>query len=54
VPILRQGRALASINITWIDSALTLSDVVQRYLPALRRTARAIEDRLDTPGEPAV
>jgi IclR family mhp operon transcriptional activator len=54
VPILRQGRALASINITWIDSALTLSDVVQRYLPALRRTARAIEDRLDAPGEPAV
>jgi IclR family mhp operon transcriptional activator len=52
VPVLRQGRSLASINITWIDSALTLSDVVERYLPALRRTARAIEERLDAPGEP--
>lgn len=46
VPVLRGGRAIASINITWIDSALTLDDVIDRYLPALRRTARAIEDRL--------
>ena len=53
VPVLRQGQALASINITWIDSALTLADVVQRYLPALRRTARAIEERLDMPVDPS-
>jgi IclR family mhp operon transcriptional activator len=53
VPVLRQGRALASINITWIDSALTLGDVVQRYLPALQRTAHAIEERLEMPADPA-
>ena len=53
VPVLRQGQALASINITWINSALTLADVVQRYLPALRRTARAIEERLDMPVDPS-
>jgi IclR family mhp operon transcriptional activator len=53
VPVLRGGHALASINITWIDSALTIVDVVERYLPALRRTARAIEERLDAPDEAA-
>ena len=47
VPILRDGRSLAAINITWIDSALTLTDVIERYLPALQRTARAIEERLE-------
>ena len=54
VPIRRRGQALAAINITWIDSALTLSDVVDRYLPALRRTARAIEERLEAPGRPTL
>ncbi len=54
VPILLRGNAIASVNITSMNSALTLGEVIERYLVPLRGTAHAIEERLASRGGPAV
>ena len=42
VPILRQGRALASLNVSWHHAAMPLDEAVRRFLAPLRTTAAQI------------
>lgn len=51
VPIMRSGQPVAAINMHYILSALSLTEVVERYLGPLRSAAKRIEAGLepDTP-----
>ncbi len=42
VPVRANGRAVAAINITWPARRSTAAEIVDRHLPALVETARAI------------
>ena len=42
VPILENGRAIASLGVTWITAAMSRRDAVYRYLPPLVETAAQI------------
>lgn len=46
VPIIGNGYAVASIGITFIASALTVAQAVERHLPALKLAAQKIEAAL--------
>ncbi len=50
VPVLQAGNAVASIGITFIAAALSVSEVVKRHLAALEEAARAIETALEETG----
>jgi len=45
-PIGYQGRVLACISINWIARAVKLQEGINQFLPALKRTQAAIEERL--------
>lgn len=47
VPVLRDGFAVASIGITFIASALSVTEAVRRHLSALTRAAQEIEIALE-------
>jgi IclR family mhp operon transcriptional activator len=53
VPVMWRGRPLACINIHYILSALTMDQVVERYLPLMRAAAARIEEALARRGGPA-
>lgn len=53
VPISWRGRPLACINMHYILSALTMAQVVERYLPAMKEAAGRIERALAERGGPA-
>ncbi|HEY7608420.1 MAG TPA: helix-turn-helix domain-containing protein [Alphaproteobacteria bacterium] len=46
VPVMWRGRPLACINIHYILSAMTMEQVAERYLPAMRAAAAKIEKAL--------
>ena len=46
VPVIKDGRVLAAINIICIASAISVDKIVTRYLAPLRSAARHIEDAL--------
>lgn len=48
VPIMRGGRVMGCLNISFIASALTARDAAARYLTSLRTAARTIEKRLNS------
>jgi DNA-binding IclR family transcriptional regulator len=50
VPVMKDGRVLAAINIICIASAVTLGQVVERYLVPMRVAARRIEVALTDVG----
>jgi len=52
VPVMWRGRPLACINIHYILSALTMAQVVERYLPPMRAAAAKIEQALAQHGGP--
>ena len=45
VPIRRRGRIVACINCVWLLDAADEREIVERYLPALRRAASKIAIR---------
>jgi IclR family mhp operon transcriptional activator len=52
VPVMWRGRPLACINIHYILSAMTMEQVAERYLPAMRTAAAKIEKALAQQGGP--
>lgn len=50
VPVMKNGRVLAAINIICITSAISLDDIIKRYLEPMRRAARRIEASLRDAG----
>jgi IclR family transcriptional regulator, mhp operon transcriptional activator len=52
VPVMWRGRPLAGINMHYILSAMTMAQVVERYLPAMREAAQRIERALGERGGP--
>ena len=46
VPVRNQNRVLASINMHFILSAISLDEVVERYLGPMRQAVEKIEDGL--------
>lgn len=48
VPIMRSGRVMGCLNISFIASALTPRDAAARYLTSLRTAARTIEKKLNS------
>ena len=52
VPVMWQGRPIACINIHYILSAMTMAQVVERYLPLMRGAATRIEEALADQGGP--
>jgi IclR family mhp operon transcriptional activator len=52
VPVLWRGRPLACINIHYILSAMTMEQVVERYLAPMRAAAAKIEKELVKQGGP--
>jgi IclR family mhp operon transcriptional activator len=49
VAVRARGRAVAAINITWPARRSTAHDIVERHLPALVETARAIGTKAELP-----
>ena len=49
-----RGKPLAAINIHYILSALTMEQVVDRYLEDMRAAARKIEEMLALRAQPAL
>jgi len=54
VPIMRRGRVMGCLNISFIASALTARDAAARYLTSLRTAARTIENSLNSDAAPEV
>ena len=52
VPVMWRQRPIACINIHYILSAMTMEQVAERYLPAMRATAAKIEKALAQQGGP--
>lgn len=52
VPVMWRGRPLACINIHYILSAISMEQVVERYLPPMRAAAAKIEKALAQRGGP--
>jgi len=50
--VMWQGRPIACINIHYILSAMTMAQVVERYLPLMRGAAARIEEALVDQGGP--
>lgn len=50
VPVMWRGRPLACINVHYILSAMTMEQVAERYLPAMRAAAAKIEKALAQQG----
>jgi IclR family mhp operon transcriptional activator len=48
VPVMFNGRPVASINVTWLQRRTDTATVVQRHLGALRRAAEGISNDLTT------
>ena len=46
VPIRLDGQAVAAVNIVYLNKLLTLKEAERRFLPALQRAAKRIEDQL--------
>lgn len=46
VPVMRQGRPVAAINVIYLTRAISHAEAAQRYLSALRQAAAQIEARL--------
>lgn len=46
LPIMLEGRPLGSINIVYLNKAVSLKDATARYLPALRQAVSRIESQL--------
>lgn len=47
VPIMAQGQAVASLNLTWPLNRTTLAEVVDRHLATMQATASMIGSKLD-------
>ena len=46
VPIRPGGLPVAAVNIVYLNKLLTLKEAERRFLPALQRAAKRIEDQL--------
>jgi IclR family mhp operon transcriptional activator len=46
VPVMREGRPLACVNLMFLRSAVSIEKAAEQYLPSLMTMVRAIEDRV--------
>ncbi|MDN0076412.1 DNA-binding transcriptional regulator [Crenobacter sp. SG2303] len=49
VPVLHGGKVLGSLNVIYLNRAVSQSDAIQRYVPALQQAVARISAALDNP-----
>ncbi|HFZ8993992.1 TPA: DNA-binding transcriptional regulator [Citrobacter freundii] len=48
VPLLSENRVIGCLNLIYMASAMSIEQAVERHLPALKRTARKIEEGVES------